>query len=205
MKLQRTPPTRSRLTNTSATSPHTHDSLGEKRKGGSWKLSSQLHYSFIQKSKPAIQKIKAFPQQTMKISPLFAVTTFFTLAITKSFGAETTGNLRGGPPGVPTSAAGDGAAAGTMETERGRANGGGGGDIGQEGQGLERERGLRRGNFGYCNWGWDGTGASSTCSGGGQGGTWCNVDKYNCETGCGGRWCFVSRCDLPQFKHICGK
>src|SRR6056300_1444236 len=34
-----------------------------------------------------------------------------------------------------------------------------------------------------------GTGASSTCDGDIQGGDWCNIDAYNCETGCGGRWC----------------
>ena len=34
-----------------------------------------------------------------------------------------------------------------------------------------------------------GTGASSTCNGDVQGGDWCNVNQYNCETGCGGRWC----------------
>ncbi|KAL3815299.1 hypothetical protein ACHAXA_006801 [Cyclostephanos tholiformis] len=42
---------------------------------------------------------------------------------------------------------------------------------------------------GYCNWGPLGTGASSTCDGGVQGGTWCNANQSQCETGCGGKWC----------------
>mmetsp|Transcript_28535 Transcript_28535/g.61323 ORF Transcript_28535/g.61323 Transcript_28535/m.61323 type:complete len:465 (-) Transcript_28535:226-1620(-) len=46
----------------------------------------------------------------------------------------------------------------------------------------------------YCNWGPEGTGASSTCelqSDGShvQGGDYCNVGQTNCESGCGGRWC----------------
>jgi hypothetical protein len=41
----------------------------------------------------------------------------------------------------------------------------------------------------FCNWGNDGTGASSTCDGGEQGGDWCNASGNNCESGCGGRWC----------------
>lgn len=42
---------------------------------------------------------------------------------------------------------------------------------------------------GYCNWGPNGDAASSICDGSVQGGDWCNVDQYNCETGCSGRWC----------------
>jgi hypothetical protein len=44
-------------------------------------------------------------------------------------------------------------------------------------------------NVGFCNWGSDGTGASSKCEGGKQGGDWCNVGLDNCMSGCGGRWC----------------
>ena len=35
----------------------------------------------------------------------------------------------------------------------------------------------------------DGTGASSTCNGINQGGSWCNIGQANCEEGCQGRWC----------------
>jgi hypothetical protein len=42
---------------------------------------------------------------------------------------------------------------------------------------------------GYCNWGPLGTGASSTCDGGVQGGEWCNANQSQCEAGCGGKWC----------------
>jgi len=42
---------------------------------------------------------------------------------------------------------------------------------------------------GFCNWGSDGTGASSTCEGGAQGGQWCNANGDQCESGCGGHWC----------------
>eukprot|EP00978_Attheya_sp_CCMP212_P042752 scaffold266166_cov63-Attheya_sp.AAC.2 len=45
---------------------------------------------------------------------------------------------------------------------------------------------------GFCNWGWDGTGASSTCEGGAQGGTSCNASEDQCESGCGGNWCTSS-------------
>jgi hypothetical protein len=41
----------------------------------------------------------------------------------------------------------------------------------------------------FCNWGQDGSGASSTCEGGAQGGTYCNANGNQCESGCGGRWC----------------
>jgi hypothetical protein len=34
-----------------------------------------------------------------------------------------------------------------------------------------------------------GTGASSTCDGLVQGGTWCNANQSQCEGGCGGKWC----------------
>jgi chitin-binding protein len=44
----------------------------------------------------------------------------------------------------------------------------------------------------FCNWGNDGTGASSTCEGGAQGGEWCNASGNQCESGCGGRWCTIS-------------
>lgn len=47
---------------------------------------------------------------------------------------------------------------------------------------------------GFCNWGPDGTGASSTCQGGVQGGDWCNANANQCESGCGGKWCS----DNPQ-------
>ena len=42
---------------------------------------------------------------------------------------------------------------------------------------------------GFCNWGSDGTGSSSVCKGGAQGGAWCNAKRSQCESGCGGRWC----------------
>lgn len=42
---------------------------------------------------------------------------------------------------------------------------------------------------GYCNWGPDGSAATSTCNGDVQGGTWCNLSEYNCDDGCSGRWC----------------
>lgn len=42
---------------------------------------------------------------------------------------------------------------------------------------------------GFCNWGPDGTGASSVCQGGAQGGDWCNANQNQCESGCGGKWC----------------
>jgi hypothetical protein len=45
------------------------------------------------------------------------------------------------------------------------------------------------GSVGYCNWGPLGTGASSTCDGLVQGGTWCNANQGQCESGCGGKWC----------------
>jgi hypothetical protein len=42
---------------------------------------------------------------------------------------------------------------------------------------------------GFCNWGNDGTTATSVCAGGAEGGDWCNVGITNSETGCSGRWC----------------
>jgi hypothetical protein len=42
---------------------------------------------------------------------------------------------------------------------------------------------------GFCNWGPDGSGATSVCEGGAQGGDWCNASPDNCESGCGGKWC----------------
>lgn len=42
---------------------------------------------------------------------------------------------------------------------------------------------------GYCNWGPDGSAATSTCNGDVQGGQWCNLSEYNCDDGCSGRWC----------------
>jgi hypothetical protein len=42
---------------------------------------------------------------------------------------------------------------------------------------------------GFCNWGPDGTGATSVCQGGAQGGDWCNTNRNQCEVGCGGKWC----------------
>ena len=42
---------------------------------------------------------------------------------------------------------------------------------------------------GFCNWGPDGTAATSVCAGGAAGGAWCNANEGQCETGCGGRWC----------------
>ena len=42
---------------------------------------------------------------------------------------------------------------------------------------------------GFCNWGLDGTGASSVCEGGAHGGEWRNASESNCESGCSGRWC----------------
>eukprot|EP00586_Coscinodiscus_wailesii_P004534 CAMPEP_0172486228 /NCGR_PEP_ID=MMETSP1066-20121228/14708_1 /TAXON_ID=671091 /ORGANISM="Coscinodiscus wailesii, Strain CCMP2513" /LENGTH=361 /DNA_ID=CAMNT_0013252045 /DNA_START=174 /DNA_END=1259 /DNA_ORIENTATION=- len=44
---------------------------------------------------------------------------------------------------------------------------------------------------GFCNWGPEGNAASSTCSGGAQGGTWCNQNQLQCQT-CRGRWCTTS-------------
>jgi hypothetical protein len=44
----------------------------------------------------------------------------------------------------------------------------------------------------FCNWGQDGSGASSSCEGGAQGGDWCNASENQCESGCGGRWCTSS-------------
>lgn len=46
---------------------------------------------------------------------------------------------------------------------------------------------IRSSHAGYCNWGPQGTGASSVCNGEIQGGDWCNVDKNQCENGCGGK------------------
>lgn len=45
------------------------------------------------------------------------------------------------------------------------------------------------GSGGFCNWGPDGTGASSVCAGGAQGGPWCNANGQQCENDCGGKWC----------------
>lgn len=45
---------------------------------------------------------------------------------------------------------------------------------------------------GFCNWGGDGTAAASVCSGGAQGGNFCNENQGNCENGCNGRWCTVA-------------
>uniref|UniRef100_A0A7S4JMQ5 Sulfotransferase domain-containing protein n=1 Tax=Odontella aurita TaxID=265563 RepID=A0A7S4JMQ5_9STRA len=44
---------------------------------------------------------------------------------------------------------------------------------------------------GYCNWGTDGTSASAKCDGKENGGAfdWCNINRRNCESECGGRWC----------------
>jgi hypothetical protein len=42
---------------------------------------------------------------------------------------------------------------------------------------------------GFCNWGPDGSGASSVCEGGAQGGAYCNASGNNCESDCTGRWC----------------
>ena len=42
---------------------------------------------------------------------------------------------------------------------------------------------------GYCNWGPLGTGTSSICDGGVQGGEWCNANQSQCVAGCGGKWC----------------
>jgi hypothetical protein len=44
----------------------------------------------------------------------------------------------------------------------------------------------------FCNWGPAGTGASSVCEGGAQGGEYCNDNENHCESGCGGRWCTSS-------------
>jgi len=41
---------------------------------------------------------------------------------------------------------------------------------------------------GFCNYGPDGTGATSICQGGAQGGPWCNESSSNCQN-CNGRWC----------------
>ena len=41
---------------------------------------------------------------------------------------------------------------------------------------------------GFCNYGPDGTGATSDCSGGAEGGAWCNESSANCAK-CSGRWC----------------
>jgi len=41
---------------------------------------------------------------------------------------------------------------------------------------------------GFCNYGPDGTGATSNCSGGAEGGAWCNISGANCAK-CSGRWC----------------
>jgi hypothetical protein len=41
---------------------------------------------------------------------------------------------------------------------------------------------------GYCNYGPDGTGATSTCNGQVQGGDWCNQKESQCLT-CNGKWC----------------
>jgi hypothetical protein len=42
---------------------------------------------------------------------------------------------------------------------------------------------------GFCNWGSDGSAATSVCEGGAQGGEWCNTGEDNCESGCDGNWC----------------
>lgn len=44
-------------------------------------------------------------------------------------------------------------------------------------------------SFGFCNWGSDGTAASSMCLGGAEGSEWCNESAKNCEDACEGRWC----------------
>jgi Periplasmic protein TonB, links inner and outer membranes len=47
---------------------------------------------------------------------------------------------------------------------------------------------------GFCNYGPDGTGATSTCEGGAEGGPWCNQSNSNCLN-CNGRWCTVGTND----------
>uniref|UniRef100_A0A7S1B7J5 Cellulase n=1 Tax=Corethron hystrix TaxID=216773 RepID=A0A7S1B7J5_9STRA len=49
----------------------------------------------------------------------------------------------------------------------------------------------------YCNWGPLGTGESSVCDGEAQGGEWCNVNKDQCEDGCGGKWCTTAPQPTP--------
>jgi hypothetical protein len=53
----------------------------------------------------------------------------------------------------------------------------------------DQEHGRHLAAGGFCNWGPAGTGASSVCKGGAQGGEWCNQSGSNCQSGCGGRWC----------------
>jgi hypothetical protein len=53
---------------------------------------------------------------------------------------------------------------------------------------------------GFCNWGPDGTGASSICQGVALGDEWCDAGENNCESDCGGRWCtseFFPSIDCP--------
>jgi hypothetical protein len=52
-------------------------------------------------------------------------------------------------------------------------------------------------NAGFCNWGPDGTAASSVCEGDPQGGDWCNANQNQCESGCGGNWCSDSSAPPP--------
>jgi hypothetical protein len=47
----------------------------------------------------------------------------------------------------------------------------------------------------FCNWDPDGSGGSSVCEGGAQGGAWCNESGNHCESSCGGRWCTSSFCN----------
>jgi hypothetical protein len=51
---------------------------------------------------------------------------------------------------------------------------------------------------GYCNWGPDGTGASSICEGGELGNKWCNASENKCESDCGGRWCTSQNFPSPS-------
>jgi len=50
---------------------------------------------------------------------------------------------------------------------------------------------------GFCNYGPDGTGASSTCEGGPEGGEWCNRSSSNCLN-CNGRWCTGNISNTPS-------
>ena len=55
---------------------------------------------------------------------------------------------------------------------------------------------------GFCNYGPDGTGASSTCEGGPEGGEWCNRSSSNCLN-CSGRWCTSSSGSNPSPSGFC--
>jgi hypothetical protein len=57
---------------------------------------------------------------------------------------------------------------------------------------------------GFCNFGPDGTGASSICQVKSLGDGWCDASGENCESGCNGRWCTSEFFPSPSIECLPG-